>query len=302
MTPAEGFIQSRSRTVTDQSSEGHLDGLVEREEWLESSPGFDVLVGEKSENLGYEDDAEYLSALGEGGEHDLEFMRCGYDEDDIKYDPEYPEPGVQYEQQMHDSYGRLDTVSGASRERIFYRISSRKRKSLQMELAFSGRRGVDLRDLLKKRRMIDGHGGSNFSRRNESSCLIVQRRERSRWNVYNEYESMQNGVNQRSRFRRAHFNRQHFKEKRHTKQHFLSSEVSRKSAPGERKSTEQSSMFTGPKTLDQIKEEKKKAQENGDISDVMGDPSGAASESFQGPKPLDEILKDKRRLGSVVGR
>ncbi|THG00765.1 hypothetical protein TEA_018241 [Camellia sinensis var. sinensis] len=47
----KGLIQSRSLVCTDQSSEEQVDGPIEREDWLESSPGFDVLVGDISEVL-----------------------------------------------------------------------------------------------------------------------------------------------------------------------------------------------------------------------------------------------------------
>ena len=57
----------------------------------------------------------------------------------------------------------------------------------------------------------------------------------------------------------------------------------------ERRSIHESIAFTGPKTLAQIKEEKKATEENGHIKSTSAD--------FQDPKPLSEILEDKKRLG-----
>ncbi|KAL7239760.1 hypothetical protein ACSBR2_005605 [Camellia fascicularis] len=293
----KGLIQSRSLVCTDQSSEEQVDGPIVREDWLESSPGFDVLVGDISEGLGYEDDQEYLLSVDRDG-MELNGNFLGYDyEDRVEYDPTYHDAGILYDQERRDSHDQFDNyeqrfdyirkVHGYSREKKM--LDPRKRK-LTVDLVIDGRRGVDLRDHLKKHRVIDGLSVTRFSRRNTntSSFLADRSRERSR---------------QHGRFRDSFSNRprQHYKEKRQSKPHFLSSEISRKPVSRKRKLTEESTMFTGPKTLAQIKEEKRKAPENGYSSGgLIEHSSQTTSEEFQGPKPLSEILKDKKKPGPVL--
>ncbi|CAK9150150.1 unnamed protein product [Ilex paraguariensis] len=319
LLPAEGFEQNRSLQCSDQSSEDPVDGHIEREEWLESPPGFDVLVDNGSENLGNEDDTEYLLD-GEGRELNGQFV--GYDYEDPEYDPACPDVGILYEQEMHSydllddentyDYGRKSPVH--SRETMLDHVSPRKRKFLPMEQSFNGRSGMDLRDHLRKRRVIDVPSGNHFSRRPHSSRLIGRIGDRPRWQgtqrphsrlasrVENnntgshfENEALSNGANQQGRsiHSRINMSGQHFKEKRLGRQQFLSSEVPRKAASKKLRSTEDSTLFTGPKTLAQLKEEKKKTQENGDSFGTTGPSDFTTSEEFQGPKRLSEILKDK---------
>ncbi|KAF7147749.1 hypothetical protein RHSIM_Rhsim03G0246700 [Rhododendron simsii] len=64
-----------------------------------------------------------------------------------------------------------------------------------------------------------------------------------------------------------------------------------------KRSTEgKSNVFSGPKTLDEIKEEKRNAKENGNSSGRPGNSSRTTSEEFQGPKTLSEILKERNKL------
>ncbi|KAF7149470.1 hypothetical protein RHSIM_Rhsim03G0246800 [Rhododendron simsii] len=68
-----------------------------------------------------------------------------------------------------------------------------------------------------------------------------------------------------------------------------------------KRSTEgKSNVFSGPKTLDEIKEEKRNAKQNGNSSGRPGNSSRTTSEEFQGPKTLSEILKERNKLGSVI--
>ncbi|KAI8565578.1 hypothetical protein RHMOL_Rhmol03G0271000 [Rhododendron molle] len=68
-----------------------------------------------------------------------------------------------------------------------------------------------------------------------------------------------------------------------------------------KRSTEgKSNVFSGPKTLDEIKEEKINAKENGNSSSRPGNSSRTTSEEFQGPKTQSEILKERNKLGSVI--
>ncbi|KAK2966288.1 hypothetical protein RJ640_018099 [Escallonia rubra] len=328
LLPPEGYIQSRSFSGGGQSSEEQVDGhMLEGEECSESSAGLDVLVDDRLENLGYEDDSEYLlSRDTEGRELNGHFMAYEYQEP-VEYDPAYPDEGIQYEQEIHDSYdGHLDKehtygymrdIPGHSRRRRSNHVSSRKRKFLPAELVSDGRRGIDLRDHLMKRRMMDGCSETYFSRRHYSPRLSGGSREKPRrqgsWRLNGRLKSvleinnagspsenkiLMNGFNQRDRSMGYHVNRsrQLLKGKR---QHFHASEVSRKSAFNKRRSTEGPIVFTGPKTLEQIKEEKQKTRENDFYLEKTEHFSRTASENFQAPKPLSEILKDKRGLGAV---
>ncbi|KDP32377.1 hypothetical protein JCGZ_13302 [Jatropha curcas] len=325
---ADSFIQSRSNICSDQSSEDQMDDCVEPEERWESSPGFDVLVDDKSENIGYEDDQDYLLALDR--EHrELNNHFLGYDfEDLVEYDPTYCEAEAMYEGDIYDSFDCVNNVhiiddiengSGRSRSRVLDSLLSRKRKILPVELAINDRRVVDLRERLRKHRVIHGHPVIRSSRRQDSSRLIDRSRERTRSvsrrldgrlasevgknavESHGDNRTLLNGDNQRGWLRQSRScrSRQRHKEKRLAKRQFLSSEVPRKPVSRERKSTRASIEFSGPKTLAQIKEEKKKAEGNGDGIGKTGNSSRMALADFEGPKPLSEILKDKRRMGSV---
>ncbi|KAF7148812.1 hypothetical protein RHSIM_Rhsim03G0246900 [Rhododendron simsii] len=58
--------------------------------------------------------------------------------------------------------------------------------------------------------------------------------------------------------------------------------------------------FLGRKTLDEIREGKRKAKESGNTFGRPGNSSRTTSEEFQGPKPLSEILKERKKLGSII--
>ncbi|GMQ06928.1 hypothetical protein CsSME_00051339 [Camellia sinensis var. sinensis] len=314
--------------IKDQNEQ--VDDYIEQEDWLESSPGFDVLVDNRSENLGYEEDPEYLIAIDRDG-RELNGHFLGYDyEDPVEYDPAYPDAGILDEHERLDSSDQFDNeqrfdyirkVPGRSREKMFYPVLPRKRKFLPVDMAIDGRRGMDLRDHLRKRRVINGRQVTSFSRRNNSSRQVDQSQERSRrhgtqWlhgrliteensnghRSHGKNGTLLNSINPQSWFRQSRSNKvgQHYKEKRQPKQQFHSSEVSRNTVSKKKRSAEESDMFTGPKTLAQIKEEKRKATGNGDSSGKLGHSSRAISEEFQGPKPLSEILKDKRKLRSII--
>lgn len=324
---ADNLIRSRSHMSTDQSSEDQMDDHVELEERWESSPGFDVLVDDKSENLGYEDDQEYLLALDrEHTKLNNHFLR--YEFEDLEYKLTYCDSDSMYTREMYDSFDCVDNVdaiddvgncSGCSSDRMLDSTLLQKRKLLPMELAINNRRVEDLRDCLRKRRVIDGYPMIRSSRRHESSHLLGRHPERPRRTGVshrlhgrlasrvgkNTIESfgdngiMLNGNNQRGWRRHSRLSKSKLrnKETKLAKRQFLSFEMPRKSLPRERKSTLASIEFTGPKSLAQIKEEKRKAEENGNYTGKTGNSSGMIVADFEGPKPLSEILKDKRKMG-----
>ncbi|XP_044464733.1 zinc finger CCCH domain-containing protein 34-like isoform X2 [Mangifera indica] len=322
--PVEGFMETRSHVCTDWNSEEQVDGHIELEEPWESSPGFDVLVDsyKRSEKLSYEDDPEHLVNMNR--EHralNSHFLGCDL-EDQVEYT--YPDAELLYDRQMYSDYDSLDNghilgnvrkPSICARERMLDSLFSRKRKFLQQKVAVNDW-SVDLRDYLRRRRVIDDHQIISSSRKHDSCRLVVQRQERARKHVigqqlhkrltavvgknyvesYGDYGTLSNGANQHVWLRHSKSRRfrQNSKEKRLAKQQSRSSEVSGKPFSRERRSTETSTAFTGPKTLAEIKEEKKKTEDQGDISGKTGNSSITLAD-FEGPKPLSEILKGKKK-------
>lgn len=325
MVAAEGFMKTKSHLYTDWSSDEHADDHVEPEERLESSPGFDVLVDNenRAENLGFEDDSEYLLATNR--EHrELNGHFLGYDlEGPIEYDPMYPESepheGETYNVHYYlDNEHILDKVReypGRARERILDSMLSRKRKLFPMKVSVDDC-NADLRDYLRKRRVVDGHSIVHSTRRHESSRLMGRIQGRHRGLLLhgrlasefgkNYIEShghkgtLPNGANQHgwARHSKSNILRQHPKGKRLLKRKSHLSAISRKPFSSERRSSQTETAFTGPKSLAEIKEEKKKAEESGGHFGKVGHLSRTLTD-FQGPKPLSEILKEKRRPGTV---
>ncbi|EEF37903.1 zinc finger CCCH domain-containing protein 34 [Ricinus communis] len=321
------FTESRSLAYTTQSPEEEMDDHVEPEERWESSPGFDVLVDDKSENLDYEDDQEYLLPL-DMEQRDPNNCFLGYDfENLVEYDHAYHDAEDDYGSGKYDNTDFADNVhifddvgndSGLSRNSVTDSLLSQKRKLVAMELSINDQRIVDLRDRLGKDRAIHGHTVIRSSRRHYSSHLLGHGQGRPGSNQrphgklvlevkstaiepHRKNGSQLYGGNDHGwlRHSRSNRSRQRDKERRLARKQSLSSEVLRKPASKERKSSQASTQFTGPKTLAQIKEEKKKAEENGDYTGKTDNSSRMATADFESPKPLSEILKDKRRPSSA---
>ncbi|KAJ7956661.1 Zinc finger CCCH domain-containing protein [Quillaja saponaria] len=314
-SPADGFIHSIAHLCTEQSLEEQINNHLEPEEWWESSPGFDVLVDDKSGNLGYEDDSEFLLSLdSECGKPNGHFL--GYDfEEPVEYEAISPDADLPYETEIYDAYSCLDREPihdnirndpARPREVRLESLLSRKRKHMRIELAGCDRI-VDLRDHLRRRREINGHplglsrwhGSIHNQDRWQKHRMDQQitRRLASKVGMSSiepigKVRTLSNasklGLLRHSQQYRS---RKHYKKETLAQRQFPSSKVSRKPVPRERRFIHESKIFTGPKTLAQIKEEKKKAQENGYCKITSFD--------FQGPKPLSEILKEKGKLDSV---
>ncbi|XP_061345297.1 zinc finger CCCH domain-containing protein 34-like [Gastrolobium bilobum] len=317
--PDDNFVHNISHLCMEQSLEEQVNSHIEREERWESSPGFDVIVHDELENLGYEGDSEYLPVL-DRDDQELNEQYLGYDfKDPVEYDTMCPEAAILYEQETYDGYRYLDRdlthgsgrkVCAYSREIILDSILSRKRIRMSGEMAACDN-NLDLRYHLRRRREINGPPSTGFLRRRESSSLIVRNQERHQRHGINqrpsrrltsqlgfstidsnrEVETLSN-TNKHKLFRHSqqHRPRNHYGEKP-AKRQFLSSKISRKPVLKQRRFIHESSTFTGPKTLAEIKEEKKKAEENFH--------SKITSADFQDPKPLSEILKDKRSMDRV---
>ncbi|MCD7472259.1 hypothetical protein HAX54_013288 [Datura stramonium] len=331
VVPAEGFTQGGSDLSHNQSSDEEVENNVEREEWLESSPGFDVLVDDRVEGLSHEADHNYLL------HHDMEDRElderfAGYDfENNLEYDPAYPDMRLVSDEELDDSYYNVENheINAYVRETLVPahgRQNVPRKRELPRELAFRGRGNVDLRDLLKKRRVNESdpsnHLSGRFDLSRSSACEQGRDRHRpqgSRWmpqRLASKVESnnpsfssgfvdgtLLEGANRLKKLRQSQgssYRQQHFKDRRRGRSRPFANEPPRRMASRKRL-TEVPKVFSAPKTLAQIREEKRRGgREDGNSFEGTG-PSGASErEDFSGPKPLSEILKDKRRLGSVV--
>ncbi|KAK7388714.1 hypothetical protein VNO78_23541 [Psophocarpus tetragonolobus] len=312
--PNDGLVHNVSHLSTEQSSEEQVNSHVEPEERWESSPhspGFDVLVHDELENLDYNEDSEYLPVL-DRDEQELNEQYLGYEfKDPVEYDTMYPAADILYEQETYNGYRYLDrdlthpngrTVHAYSRD-ILDSILSRKRIRMSAEMTAYDK-NLDLRDHLRRRREINDSPVADFLSRQDSS-LMVQNQERHgieqqpsrRLTSQLGYRAMDSMgevetlsiANKHRLFRHSqqHRPRKQYREKL-PKRPLPSSKTSRKPVFKPRGFIHESSTFSGPKTLAEIKEEKKKAEGSLHWRNTATD--------FQDPKPLSEILKDKRTI------
>ncbi|KAE9609702.1 hypothetical protein Lal_00006664 [Lupinus albus] len=317
LSRGEGFVHSISHFCSEQSSDEQVNCHREPEERWESSPGFDVLVHDGLENLGYEDDSEYLPALDrEHQELDERYLGFEFKSPD-ECDTIHPGADFLYGQETYDGYRCLDRdlirvdgrkVCAYSREIFLDSILSRKRIRMLPDRANCGR-DLDLRDHLRRRKEVNFPPATGFLKRYESS-FAVRSLERQRGYGIDQWPSRRltsqlgfrtvesigevgtlSAANRRRLFRHSmqqHRPREHYREKL-AKQHFLSS---RKPVLKQRNSVQESTTFSGPKSLAEIKEEKKKKTEKSLHC-------RSTSADFKDPKPLSEILKDKRSIDQV---
>nr|XP_043628441.1 zinc finger CCCH domain-containing protein 17-like [Erigeron canadensis] len=319
LVPPEDIVLSESDFCNSQDSDQQADAYVEEEGWLEASPGFDVLVEGKPERLVYEEDqGGYFSVhYDERKELDalyadpIEYNSPIEKRDDPlkeeRYDPLEVKKFDQPKEKRYDPlkekryavFDRLkEKISGQSRGHIFYRLSFQKRNAHMEPIFNNRRRGSDLRDHLKRHEVVDfkRYGFDQkirrYPQRHLSRCEIDFDQRIRRYSHRHVFRGENNFDHRGRLWKTVPVNAywQPFKKPR-----FLYSEVarSRKPALQPRRSREESAIFTGPKTLDQIKEEKMKAVHKRDL----GSSTRTGSDGFQGPRPLSEILKDKRKLG-----
>lgn len=334
----------------DQGSEGLVKECAEPDEWWESSPGFDVLVDDGSDQLPYDDDdADYIMARERESEilHSHgHLLQYDYDVPD-GYDPTgYPDAGYMYEHGMLDNYNHADNnrytpeyfqrehsrERGHSRERSLEVVPHRKRHSSRRNDVLDERDGMDLRDHLRKRRKTDGssrkglpsharrksrersvrqgmgpslHGRlasevGNMSVSVHDTEFSVNDSQRSGWSGY-----PQSSRHVQSRLRERESRRRNRKPTPERSVRISSGEgsSSRKAESSQVKTD--ASNFTGPKTLAQIKEEKRRAtSEEGNNSENYAPrhPTRTGPKDFEGPRPLNELLKEKRRSMSSNGK
>ncbi|PPS14756.1 hypothetical protein GOBAR_AA05814 [Gossypium barbadense] len=308
------------RSVSPKTSVFDLEqaGFEPEERW-ESSEGFDVLVDNKSEDLDYGNDSEYQKDPEE--EQTDYFFSYDY-EDSVQHETRYPDLEFSYDRDVYDAYEGSDNeyifnnprnpfVHPGDKRRLDSMFSQKRRRLLPFERSID----VDLRDYLSKRRVVKGNPLKCLSR-SEYSHLISRSLERPRRRSMGRKLSgrlaskvgkhyiestggqvgFRNGTNRHGWLKHLEPNRsirRPYREKKLPRRKSVSSEVSRNLISRERKYEDASTAFTGPKTLAQIREEKRKTEENGG---KMRHSIITASADFQGPKPLSEILKDKERL------
>ncbi|XP_057550860.1 zinc finger CCCH domain-containing protein 32-like [Amaranthus tricolor] len=288
---------------SDREPEDLNDGNIVRDELCESSPGFDVLVDGRTEDMVYEDDPDYLHALDEN-DRDCEhlFMPRGFSHQ-TDYDGGLLENSdYELSEYVQDELG-IDCrkySSRRTRDRKSKRVVSRKRNFSCVGSPIGRDSDMDLRDYLRKRRMIDGYldtrdlrhdlvhvrdGRHDRDERNTSfqrlHGKIASKVERngvkvsSRRNLL--VDSEQHGRSGKS---------QHNGYRQHNGRKLVQCLTERSSYIRQRYPL-QSSTFSGPKSLAEIKEDKN-----------MGHFDKKGLVEFEGPKPLYEILKDKRKSAS----
>lgn len=286
----EAVVHSRSQESAGLSSGDQKLEPVEREEWLESSPGFDVLVNDGSEDFECEDDAVFIAPNPDAEEDEDYSQYLGYDyEDNIEVDRAYPDLRNSFERGVHDKYHHVDDEDMNSVAKFSFREEDgrldhtlqRKRTLCQEELGSEGRSCGDLRDYLKKRRVIDGQYPTYSQVRDRERPRPVSGghlhgRLGSKVEVHSvgsrlEDKTRSNDIYKHARPRRSilsssrNHNNNHFKQRRSAEREDLLPDVSRKIDSRKQKSAEESALFTGPKSLAQIKEEKRKALANGGL-------------------------------------
>ncbi|XP_047308488.1 zinc finger CCCH domain-containing protein 17-like [Impatiens glandulifera] len=313
----------------DQGGDGHFDG----EDRLESSPGFDVLVDNGSDDAEYEDGQDYTLGLdhgldADGRELNGQYGRYDYEEP-IEYDPEYPHMGNNSrEDEIRDSYPQINDENEYSsgrrtRERLSAPIFTRKRKNFPADYPSDDNRMVDLRYHLENRKQTNGGSSGQFARRQNAhhpQRLGYENRSGSRrqqqqpaWRPQRKLnEEGVNLLNENGwdrggggyRMNRPSNNNNNVRvsggQDLNVENNYISSEGSGMGTPvpWKRRLGERSDLFTRPKTLAEIREEKEKFI-GGETTTTMGREM-MVCEDFEAPKPLSEILKDKNRLASVV--
>ncbi|XP_008465025.2 zinc finger CCCH domain-containing protein 34-like isoform X1 [Cucumis melo] len=334
--PAEGSNDSTSlaHITEDQSYEEQMTDSAEEENLWESSPGFDVVVGNGSENLDSVDDPEcVLSTDQEERELDTELYRDNY-EDPIAYESMHSDLELLYEREMH-SYGHLESepvlfkninIISCSRGKFVNSMFSHKRKLAFMYLDSEEWNCAGRRSHLPRVSVYGNRSMIGLSRRrNGLSCqmsrnslkphkhglyhpppgrrLALQIGKLSR-GKFSENLIFSNGCSRYESFRqlRQYKPCKHYDEYRLARRQQPLLNMSRKPVIRDHRFNPKSIPFKGPKSLSQIKEEKRKVEGNGGFSREKRRSAGFASFSadFRGPKPLSDILKDKRKVEELL--
>lgn len=201
----ESNFVTRSRVHEVQTTDDWLDNDMESEEWLEeSSPGFDVLVDDGPEQLGYHEEAEYLSTFDMEQGQELTHGReriipmtdemLQFDYEGMHDDLGYPEGGSQYAHRPYDPYeehkhSSYDHVSWHKRKTFDGRVPEEtvisERRGLSLERYSRRNEKPDLRHRLGKIRRVDRTQINDKSKRrlqSDSRSGDFQRGHRQRGN------------------------------------------------------------------------------------------------------------------------
>lgn len=333
--PSVEFMDRRGQLSPYSSSEGELMKECvgqELEERWESSPGFDVLVDDGSEQLAYEDDADYQlvqncdSELRHGHLLKYDFDGSGYEHPSGFPDAGYLYDGL-YENYDHgdDGYGGAEYFQGISvlpreERRIFDPIYDdlHERALLRRVHDFDETDGImDLQKRLGKQRRTDarwipfnsrkrrrgdphGSGRERPGRRGDGSIHCRLGSQVGRCPVAasspDEDEFTRNHHDRKGtgRFARS---RNRERERRRRFPSRVSSEAHQVSARDGEESAGITSNggFDGPKTLAQLKEERNraKAEDCQNCRDRLPLRTRQVAVDFEGPKPLEELLRHK---------
>ncbi|CAH9102942.1 unnamed protein product [Cuscuta epithymum] len=280
------------------------DEMEEKEEGLEARPCFDVLFNDdRSKELMYdeEEDNEYLIQNQYHAIHVDEQYVGGYDFDDSnEHNPVHADEGLVFEEEASrvSYYERatgdfLRKPNGNARSRDCI-LHNQNRKIKLTEWGGFNFKGADLRHYhYYPRKHVyswNQHPHLYSTRRAASKLEIsatgsLQLGCRASLNGFRRHRGTSRHIHMMSSQMEEHFKRRRGKQL----PPFQSQRVS--GIGGYCLKRKSSNMFIAPKTLSQIKEEKKRAKW---AVSFVARPTGLEDE-FQGPKSLAEILKDKRR-------
>ncbi|QHO51336.1 Zinc finger CCCH domain-containing protein [Arachis hypogaea] len=261
--PEERFVDNISQRCSEQGSEEQVNGHIEPDERWESS-SLDLMFLFMMNRQTWELNEQYL----------------GYEfENPVEYDNMCRKADILYEQEMYDDYRRLD--------RDLTRANGRRVCDCSSDIILDSmltRKRIQMSDIAS----CDGNSGppdASFIRRHESSSLMVRNRERHQRH-YNEQRlrgrlSSQVGITTIDPLERLKLFQLL------TSQGYLGIP----SSIGQGSIIEKSHLNARPKSLAEIREEKKKAAGSFHCKSTSPD--------FQDPKPLSEILKGKRSVDGV---
>ncbi|CAA7408867.1 unnamed protein product [Spirodela intermedia] len=281
-SPKVNYVDQREGSFSDHSSDGLGEDHAEAEERWESSPGFDVLVDGRSEQLAYEDDGDYLQAQEMESEAGLHGQIIHYDyEDSAAYDAINYRPYEGYDD-FDDGYA-ADCAEGDEEQMLY-----RRKRSHGVE----PQGAADLRDHLRKLRRVDFHhpmplgpreGGSFYSAVSDSSEFPEKRgmallcsdglpsepQLEERWRKAGGPRYLDYGRQRESRERR----RERLERRPLRNGRFIEPAAF---------SLMKDQMHQGrPRSRNPLPRQTRRGE--------------LTSADFEGPKPLSEILKDKRR-------
>ncbi|XP_048133908.1 zinc finger CCCH domain-containing protein 34-like isoform X2 [Rhodamnia argentea] len=290
MPTAEGLTQSRSHRYPDYGSEGQVEDHVVREGYWESH----ILVNGGSKSLAVQGNQKCFLELDPQYRH-FDSHVSDYDLGvSSEHEPMYSDAEnlCEYETYDSDNDSHFDrssndvrSLSVRFRETASDVMFSREREMPRVELTHDDRHDLDLCRPLRENNTIGSF--SRIPRRHGSFHLGVHRQERlvlgrrmqgrlalvgkNAIESFRDKEKFPDGFRRHGwvRHREMVKFRAHCKEKRLPKWSTQTTKASRKPLSRWRQSAVDSASFSSPKTLAQIKEDKRRAKEIRVLSDVL---------------------------------